>query len=60
MRISPNDTARRDGKIFSWSGTHSIYDYLFAVLAARRVETLDEIGGVSEEESVAGGAADHR
>lgn len=33
--------------------------YLFAVLASRRVEALDEVGGVAEEQGVASGSADH-
>lgn len=37
----------------------SVVPYLFSVLSARGVKGLDEIGGVPEEESVAGGAGDH-
>lgn len=33
--------------------------YLLSVLAAGRVEALDEVGRVTEEEGVASGAADH-
>ena len=34
--------------------------YLVAVVATRRVQRLDQVGRVADEERVAGGAADHR
>lgn len=40
--------------------TTDVYFYLFAILTSWRVQALNEIGGVTEEEGIAGGSADHR
>ena len=44
-----------DERIDEWK----ICVYLFSVLASGRVKALDEVGGMTEEEGVASGAADH-
>ena len=36
-----------------------VIGYLFSVLTSGRIEALNEIGGMTEEKGVAGGAADH-
>ena len=36
-----------------------LYDHLLSVLSPAAVQALDEVGGVTQEHGVAGGAADH-
>lgn len=52
-----DDVSQRHYKRFHTSSNHATHP--LSVLSPGRVQRLDEVGGVAEEERVAGGAADH-
>lgn len=57
-RLVPNNEHRKAKQNCSQNGAS--IPYLFAVLSPGRVQALDEVGGVTKEQSVTRRTRDHR